>query len=711
MANKAPKPKGGRPKATAEDEPFVVLPPPAHGYVPTAMTAPALAPVSSPRRCASTAQLARRFLEVADELTQAFSADTAGHDASDAMLAEEMLVEDGASCRAAAAVAEDSDRELWAAVARQMVAGPTAGVGLTAKEAAAAWRAATEKASTSAELREMLLVIGTASIHVLLARWEASQRALSVDASAVLDSRTGVGRAGAVRAMEEARQQRAASARVAYEVTAWEGPWRQRLGTSVTCAQLALRLEELLGTTRERAGMQAGFLLHVQTQDDDGQLTGHWHTRVVAGVYADGSFTIGGRVVAGALSRASAGESIATKGSEPGLHASFVKSEPPVQLELLPVRSESTGGHLDGRAAVTDAPEESSAAGKVLPPGWREQLHHANARTYSTFHGPNGEKARSIAEAIRTHDAAGGGAVSSAGTQAPRALGFGTGAWGALSEVRFKQLWVGPYPPRSSTDGKRLFGRNWRPLPAPAAEPEAPRAPRAAALKQLQTLASTQQTLAEVDEDGDEDSEDGGGRGPQRRKRKQGDADYVASDASEGEEGGPGDPECMTCHSRGHADQMLLCDACDHGYHIYCLKPRLYEVPAEDWFCPPCSRSSRLRHRAKALEAEVEAEARPGRGLQEGAHLLTRQTRGGGGGGGGGGVVKRGRSQRECERELAELDAKLDDVRDARPRRRAASKAVVGARNAEDVDEEDVEKDEEDEAGDLKGGRPGRTRR
>jgi hypothetical protein len=44
----------------------------------------------------------------------------------------------------------------------------------------------------------------------------------------------------------------------------------------------------------------------------------------------------------------------------------------------------------------------------VLPHGWREQLHHANSRTYPTFHGPNGEKARSIAEATRLHEAAGG---------------------------------------------------------------------------------------------------------------------------------------------------------------------------------------------------------------------------------------------------------------------------------------------------------------
>ena len=53
--------------------------------------------------------------------------------------------------------------------------------------------------------------------------------------------------------------------------------------------------------------------------------------------------------------------------------------------------------------------KRSRSVSKVLPPGWREQLHHANSRTYSTFHGPNGEKARSIAEAIRIHDAAGGG--------------------------------------------------------------------------------------------------------------------------------------------------------------------------------------------------------------------------------------------------------------------------------------------------------------
>ena len=33
---------------------------------------------------------------------------------------------------------------------------------------------------------------------------------------------------------------------------------------------------------------------------------------------------------------------------------------------------------------------------------------------------------------------------------------------------------------------------------------------------------------------------------------------------------------------------MLLCDGCDRGYHIYCLKPPLKKVPRSDWFCSDC---------------------------------------------------------------------------------------------------------------------------
>ena len=32
---------------------------------------------------------------------------------------------------------------------------------------------------------------------------------------------------------------------------------------------------------------------------------------------------------------------------------------------------------------------------------------------------------------------------------------------------------------------------------------------------------------------------------------------------------------CRVCRRKGNAEQMLLCDLCDRGHHMYCLKPAL----------------------------------------------------------------------------------------------------------------------------------------
>lgn len=40
-------------------------------------------------------------------------------------------------------------------------------------------------------------------------------------------------------------------------------------------------------------------------------------------------------------------------------------------------------------------------------------------------------------------------------------------------------------------------------------------------------------------------------------------------------------------------DKLLLCDGCDNGYHIFCLKPPLFEVPHESWFCDLCIENHR----------------------------------------------------------------------------------------------------------------------
>ncbi|XP_055003908.1 remodeling and spacing factor 1 isoform X2 [Boleophthalmus pectinirostris] len=45
---------------------------------------------------------------------------------------------------------------------------------------------------------------------------------------------------------------------------------------------------------------------------------------------------------------------------------------------------------------------------------------------------------------------------------------------------------------------------------------------------------------------------------------------------------------CTHCGLANHPELILLCDACDVGYHTACLRPPLMLVPEGEWFCPPC---------------------------------------------------------------------------------------------------------------------------
>lgn len=40
---------------------------------------------------------------------------------------------------------------------------------------------------------------------------------------------------------------------------------------------------------------------------------------------------------------------------------------------------------------------------------------------------------------------------------------------------------------------------------------------------------------------------------------------------------------------------MLLCDDCDRGHHLYCLKPKLKAIPEGDWFCNDCKPKERVK--------------------------------------------------------------------------------------------------------------------
>ena len=72
------------------------------------------------------------------------------------------------------------------------------------------------------------------------------------------------------------------------------------------------------------------------------------------------------------------------------------------------------------------------------------------------------------------------------------------------------------------------------------------------------------------------------------------DPDFEAEDSrSESVETGM---SCEVCSLTNRDSDMLVCESCNRGYHTFCLRPRLFEVPSESWFCGDCGgESQRLR--------------------------------------------------------------------------------------------------------------------
>ncbi len=51
----------------------------------------------------------------------------------------------------------------------------------------------------------------------------------------------------------------------------------------------------------------------------------------------------------------------------------------------------------------------------------------------------------------------------------------------------------------------------------------------------------------------------------------------------------PLDYPCQVCQRIDDVDQMLLCDNCNSGYHLFYFKPELTQVPTSNWYCSSCS--------------------------------------------------------------------------------------------------------------------------
>ena len=63
--------------------------------------------------------------------------------------------------------------------------------------------------------------------------------------------------------------------------------------------------------------------------------------------------------------------------------------------------------------------------------------------------------------------------------------------------------------------------------------------------------------------------------------------------------------KCRICRRKTDPEKMLLCDGCDRGHHMFCLKPKLRSVPQGDWYCHDCKPKERLRSPKKKTTRRV----------------------------------------------------------------------------------------------------------
>ncbi|KAM6555519.1 hypothetical protein CsatB_002538 [Cannabis sativa] len=67
----------------------------------------------------------------------------------------------------------------------------------------------------------------------------------------------------------------------------------------------------------------------------------------------------------------------------------------------------------------------------------------------------------------------------------------------------------------------------------------------------------------------------------------------ISSDVSDSEN--DDDVSCLVCGSGDYPADLLLCDKCDKGFHLFCLRPILASVPKGSWFCPTCTNNKKLK--------------------------------------------------------------------------------------------------------------------
>ncbi|KAL9234221.1 hypothetical protein vseg_009116 [Gypsophila vaccaria] len=63
---------------------------------------------------------------------------------------------------------------------------------------------------------------------------------------------------------------------------------------------------------------------------------------------------------------------------------------------------------------------------------------------------------------------------------------------------------------------------------------------------------------------------------------------------------------CRVCLTDKDDDDIVMCDGCDHGYHIYCMNPPRTSIPRGKWFCLKCDAGIKAIRKAKKLVEDLE---------------------------------------------------------------------------------------------------------
>ncbi|SAM82617.1 related to histone acetyltransferase 3 (myst) [Ustilago bromivora] len=69
--------------------------------------------------------------------------------------------------------------------------------------------------------------------------------------------------------------------------------------------------------------------------------------------------------------------------------------------------------------------------------------------------------------------------------------------------------------------------------------------------------------------------------------------------------------KCEVCRDKGDDAQLMFCDKCDRGWHLYCLSPPLSKPPKGQWHCPTCESDDQTQKGSPAASPSSQPLAPP----------------------------------------------------------------------------------------------------